>query len=609
MSARTSFLMARTRWSPAVRQVISSVVRRGFRRSGPINRRCKPAVEALEGRCLLSYAITDLGDYAAAGINNSGQVVGDYYTGTAFHAFLYDPTSIPPKQDLGTLGGRDSQALGINDSSQVVGFAFTTGDLGYHAFLYDGSMSPAMQDLGTLGGSQSVASGINASGLVVGQADPTDFPASHAFLYDPTANPPMQDLGTFGAARYSAAAAINGAGQVVGTASLPGDTSAHAFLYDAGAMPPMQDLGTLGGTYSGANGINAAGQVVGSSYLSGDATSHAFLYDPSATPPMQDLGILSTFGTRTFGAGINDLGQVVGYADSGNQTPEHALIYDGAASPAMQDLNSLIPSDSGWTLRVATAINDRGQIVGFGTINGQTHAFLLNPIVNEAPTISSAPGATFTAGTAGTFTVTTTGFPPPALGASGVFPGGVSFIDNGNGTATLAGTPAAGSGGIYHVVFLAANDAGFATEHFTLTVNEAPSITSAAGTTFFVGVAGSFTVTTTGFPVPALGVSGALPGGVTFTDNGDGTASLRGTPAEGTGGTYELVILAVNAVGATTQHFTLTVNAAPAPHGGTRWAALLDPTFLDSLALWLPVEVPVWAHRRTAGGLAADDPT
>jgi probable HAF family extracellular repeat protein len=43
-------------------------------------------------------------------------------------------------------------------------------------------------------------------------------------------------------------------------------------------------------------------------------------------------------------------------------------------------VNSLIPADSGWTLVVATGINEAGQIVGSGLVaNGETHAFLLTP--------------------------------------------------------------------------------------------------------------------------------------------------------------------------------------------------------------------------------------
>ena len=59
---------------------------------------------------------------------------------------------------------------------------------------------------------------------------------------------------------------------------------------------------------------------------------------------------------------------------------------------------------------------------------------------------------------------------------------------------------------------------------------------------------GTFTVTTTGSPTPAISETGALPSGVTFTDNGNGTATLAGTPAAGTAGSYPLTISAANGV-------------------------------------------------------------
>ncbi len=95
--------------------------------------------------------------------------------------------------------------------------------------------------------------------------------------------------------------------------------------------------------------------------------------------------------------------------------------------------------------------------------------------------------------------------------------------------------------------------------------NSAPTITSAASTTFTVGTAGTFTVTTTGTPTPAIDDGSAtLPGAVTFTDNGDGTATLAGTPSAGSGGTYTFTITAANTVlPNATQSFTLTVNEAP----------------------------------------------
>ena len=67
---------------------------------------------------------------------------------------------------------------------------------------------------------------------------------------------------------------------------------------------------------------------------------------------------------------------------------------------------------------------------------------------------------------------------------------------------------------------------------FVLTgVSTALGFTSASTATLTVGLAGSFTVTTSGSPTPSLSETGPLPSDVMFTDNGNGTASLAGTPA------------------------------------------------------------------------------
>jgi hypothetical protein len=93
------------------------------------------------------------------------------------------------------------------------------------------------------------------------------------------------------------------------------------------------------------------------------------------------------------------------------------------------------------------------------------------------------------------------------------------------------------------------------------------SIVSTSGATFAVGVAAAFAVTATGSPVPSLRVSGSLPAGVAFSDNGNGTGALAGTPGPGTQGSYPLTITAHNGVAADfEQRFTLTVS--PAVTGG-----------------------------------------
>ncbi len=201
----------------------------------------------------------------------------------------------------------------------------------------------------------------------------------------------------------------------------------------------------------------------------------------------------------------------------------------------------------------------------------------VNLTVTESPSITSANAVTFKVGVAGTFTVTATGFPTPSLSETGSLPAGVTFVDNGNGTATLAGTPAAGTGGAYPLTLTASNGSlPNGTQGFHLTVDEAPSITSANAASFTVGVAGTFTVTTTGFPtVGSITETGSLPSGVTFVNNGNGTATLSGTPGPNTAGTYPLTITASNGVTPdATQSFTLsavcagiTVSPASLPGG------------------------------------------
>ncbi len=95
------------------------------------------------------------------------------------------------------------------------------------------------------------------------------------------------------------------------------------------------------------------------------------------------------------------------------------------------------------------------------------------------------------------------------------------------------------------------------------TVNTAPAITSPDHITFVVQTPGSFTVLSTGFPLSTLSSAGALPGGVTFVDNGDGTATLSGTPDLGTSGDYPLTFTASNGTTDATQNFVLTISLDP----------------------------------------------
>ncbi len=168
-----------------------------------------------------------------------------------------------------------------------------------------------------------------------------------------------------------------------------------------------------------------------------------------------------------------------------------------------------------------------------------------------SPTITSAASTTFTQGQSGTFAVTATGTPAATFALSGA-PSWLSIDPN---TGVLAGTPPPGSGGIVTFTVDAGNGVSpDATQTFTLTVDEAPTITSANNTTFAEGMAGSFTVTAGGYPAPTFSQTGGLPNGVSINSAG----VLSGTPTQS--GSFPITVTATNGVSSdATQDFTLTV--------------------------------------------------
>src|ERR1017187_1366199 len=216
---------------------------------------------------------------------------------------------------------------------------------------------------------------------------------------------------------------------------------------------------------------------------------------------------------------------------------------NGVQSTSNTDYQPAFATNTGWDFPT-----------GIGSVNA--YNLVMNWPVTEPPVITSADHTTFVVGTAGSFTVGTAGIPVPSLSEAGTLPAGVTFVDHG-GSGTLSGTPTAG--GVFSISFTAQNGIGSpVTQPFTLTVNQAPAITSASSTTFTVGAAGSFTVNATGIPNPSLGETGALPTGVTFIDNGNGTGTLSGTPVAT--GAFSISFTAQNGVGSpATQTFTLTV--------------------------------------------------
>ncbi len=246
-------------------------------------------------------------------------------------------------------------------------------------------------------------------------------------------------------------------------------------------------------------------------------------------------------------------------AQTGFTVPNATPVTFAATLGTMNPTSSTLTSGSRTSTFTAGGTGGNGS--ASATVDSQTLSASIT--VTQPPAITSGNSATFVVGSAGNFTVSASGSPAPTLSVSGTLPAGVTFTP---GTGALAGTPAAGTGGTYGLTFTATNSAGSASQNFTLTVNQAPAITSANATTFTVGSPGTFTVTTTGVPAVTVSQAGTLPNGVTFDS---ATKRLSGTPAAGTGGSYSITFTGSNGVGSNAmQNFTLTVNQAPAITSG-----------------------------------------
>ena len=292
--------------------------------------------------------------------------------------------------DLGTLGGNYSYATGINNSGQVVGNSSTViaGINTDRPFLYSNGM---MTNLGTpLGGAVSRAAGINNSGQVVGDwsSAPTPDVNLLPFLYS---NGTMTDLGAQGGgATFSHARSINDSGQIAGYSYYWGERPGFGWVeyYSAfiNSNGTTTVLGTLGGLSSYAEDINNSGQVVGKADIDpnfvGLHVGHAYLYSNGTMTDLHTLGGGNRWSYSSYASGINNSGQVVGGFGAGNP-----FLYSNGT---MFQLNDWISPGSGWSLTSASDINDLGQIVGYGSINGQKHAYLATPYSVAAVPVPAA---------------------------------------------------------------------------------------------------------------------------------------------------------------------------------------------------------------------------
>ena len=335
---------------------------------------------------LSSYTITELDildnntenvSYAY-GINNYGKAGGrsgvDYgLTDVVLWEHQYQA------YPMVALWGLWSCAKDVNDMGSIVGSAHNR--LGaVHALVW--RYGDVKIDLTALGGFSCVSYGydINNNGEAVGTSylEPNQWEPPHAFVWSDTngnigADPgELIDLGTLPGDDASVAYAINDLSQIVGTSSHTTNdaTYSSAFLWTA-------DEGMIGlaplsnNTNSYAYDINNHGQIVGYSH-GPDSGYHTVIWEDELVQELPSLG-----GVKTMARAINDEHMIVGSSTVSDRGSQHACLW---VLNEVWDLNDLIPDDSGWELKEAYDINNRGQIVGYGVNpDGKVRGFVLTP--------------------------------------------------------------------------------------------------------------------------------------------------------------------------------------------------------------------------------------
>jgi hypothetical protein len=244
-------------------------------------------------------------------------------------------------------------------------------------------------------------------------------------------------------------------------------------------------------------------------------------------------------------------------------TPSPAVSETGALPAGLKLVNNGngTATISGFTALLAIGTH-RVTLVATNGV-GAGAARTLDIVVGFAPVLITPTHATFTAGSQDHLVVAGLSYPKDSLTESGTLPRGVSFSVHRNGTATVAGKPSVATLGSYKFSVAARNEFGTSSQTFTLLVGATPSFSSSDSTTFPVGVSAVFHVTARGSPEPTLNERGKLPTGLQF-QGGRGTATLSGTPAGGTSGSYRITFTAGQGTALNaSQTFTLVVGAVP----------------------------------------------
>ena len=315
---------------------------------------------SLASSAVLSYRITDLGLLPGgsllnpSAINDSGQVVGYGNSSDGNRAFLWSNGTLT---NLGALpGALVSGANGISNAGTVVGSSSAANN---HAFIWQNGVMAQLSDLPSA--TFSIAGDINNLGQIVGVSGSNS--GAQAVTWN---NGVIQPLGTLSVGGTSVATDINDSGIIVGTATNQSFQS-RPVRWDGNGILPLDVL--PGATDSGATGINNAGRIVGFSGAANlDQPVQWFNGAISALPLLAGSN-----GGRAYD--LNEAGQIVGFLSYNNDF--RATLWDNGVA---YDLTSLVSDLTGWNfLDQALAINELGQITGYGFANSGLHGFILTP--------------------------------------------------------------------------------------------------------------------------------------------------------------------------------------------------------------------------------------
>jgi hypothetical protein len=368
--------------------------------------------------------------------------------------------------------------------------------------------------------------------------------------------------------------APSGAGSIYTQTS--GATVLTSGTLGAAGFPVNINGGVLSGTGTVNGNVTNAGTVsLGTTPVPGQLTINgSYTQTAAGTLNLQ-------IGGRTVAG--QDYDQIVV-----NGTPPGAgtVTLAGTVNVSLVNGFTPLPGDRYQVINFASSTGDFATKNGFSLGGGnvlveQFSAGNLALVVDQPPAITSASNATFTAGTAGSFTVTATGSPAPTFTETGALPSGVTLSSAG----VLGGTPAAGTAGVYNLVITATNGVSpDATQNFTLNVTGFPTLAvtatadlatvtagAAAGYTLTIANTGGATATglTLSDPLPALG------GGNAWTI--DGGANQAAFTIAGAAGSQTLSLAAgVNTLAAGAS-LVVHVSGTTTP-GGTPYTAALSTT-------------------------------